>query len=344
MKITPSLHITTQEVQTPDLLQQALRVHDEPYRYFDDWQVHAMLCARPLDYLDHLLEQLQGIANGHYALELPHKMVFDDPGASSDFRVMPCVIRQPERIRKTVKLVGTNGEGMIVPDQITVGKAFALHASENYIEAGFAGCLLSSARTGACAATGTRLLANSRSKIHLIGAGRVGYYAAFFIATLGGVEQIQINDRDSERASAVAQLLQQQFPAIDISTCSCDEPVTADVLVLATDSEETIYRGDNSLPNLIISVGADTDWQHELSAELLDRTEIFVDTDDSLNYGDLRQWQADGLMNNRKTSDLMSILQQPPQRQGSALFISTGSALFDNLTIDYLLHNEVHLT
>lgn len=330
------------KAQEESLLQQVLRIHDEPYRYFDDWQIHRRLTARPMQYLDYLLVQLESLASGESTMDLPHKLVFDDADAFSDFRVMPCVVRHPERIRKTVKLVGTNNHQQQVPDQITVGKAFALDEKENFVSAGFAGCLLSSARTGACVATAVRLLADSAERISIVGAGRVGYYAALYIAALGRTSEITLCDNVESRAQNTAQLLQQMYPALKVSTASVPQP-QAEVVVLATDSHEAFY-GDNHKPaDLVISVGADTHWQHELSEQLLGQVSICVDTLDSFNCGDLRQWHANDSIVQDNVTDLLSLLRERPAVVKPALFISTGSALFDNLTIDYLLQHEAEL-
>lgn len=325
------------------LLQQVLRIHDEPYRYFDDWQIHQSLTAKPEQYLDHLLVQLKSLASGESSLELPHKLVFDDADVFSDFRVMPCVVRHPERVRKTVKLVGTNTHQQQVPDQITVGKAFALDEKENFVSAGFAGCLLSSARTGACVATAVRLLANTAERIAIIGAGRVGYYAGLYIAALGKAKEITINDSVESRAENAAQLLQQMYPELNVSASSVED-AQADVVVLATDSHKAIYGHDHKPAELVVSVGADTHWQHELSEQLLDQVSIYVDTLDSFNCGDLKQWHADGRITQNKVIDLLSLLREKQAIKAPGLFISTGSALFDNLTIDYLLQNEAEIT
>jgi len=324
------------------LLQQVLRVHDEPYRYFDDWEVHSMLTAKPVQYLDHLLSLLKSLASGESSLQLPHKLVFDDEDKFSDFRVMPCVINHPERVRKTVKLVGTNGPQQQVPDQITVGKAFALDEKENFVSAGFAGCLLSSARTGACVATAVRLLAKSAERIAIVGAGRVGYYAALYIAALGEAKEISVCDSIKSRAESTVQLLQQMYPALSVTVSSMDD-YQADVVVLATDSHEAIYGNDHEPADFVVSVGADTHWQHEVSEQLHDQVSICVDTLDSFNCGDLRQWHANDRIVQDNVIDLLTLLRERPEVQRPALFISTGSALFDNLTIDYLLQHEKEL-
>jgi ornithine cyclodeaminase/alanine dehydrogenase-like protein (mu-crystallin family) len=328
--------------QKESLLHQVLRIHEEPYRYFDDWQVHHMLTAKPTQYLDHLLAQLDSLAKGESSLELPNKLVFDDADAFSDFRVMPCVVRHPTGARKTVKLVGTNNLQQQVPDQITVGKAFALDEKENFVSAGFAGCLLSSARTGACVATAVRLLADSAERIAIVGAGRVGYYSAMYIAALGKAKAITLYDKVSERAENTVNLLRQMYPALDISV-SAVEDSAADVVVLATDSHEAIYGNGHKPADLVISVGADTHWQHELSEQLLDQVAICVDTMDTFNCGDLRQWRADSRVATDNVTDLLTLLRDQPNIQKPAIFVSTGSALFDNLTIDYLLRHEEEL-
>lgn len=325
------------------LLQQVLRIHDEPYRYFDDLQIHHMLTSSPQHYLDHLLELLHSLASGESSLELPNKLVFDDADAFSDFRVMPCVIRHPQRVRKTVKLVGTNNHQQQVPDQITVGKAFALDEKENFVSAGFAGCLLSSARTGACAAIAAGLLADHAEHVSIVGAGRVGYYAAFYIAARGRLKKISICDSIEDRARDTAQLLRQTCPELVI-TASPQQEQQADVVVLATDSHQAVYGHEPVSADLIVSVGADTHWQHEVSEQLLDRVSVCVDTLDSFNCGDLKQWNAENRIDKDRVTDLLSLLREKPDIQKPALFISTGSALFDNLTIDYLLQNEDRLT
>lgn len=328
--------------QKESLLHQVLRIHDEPYRYFDDWQVHSMLTANPTQYLDHLLAKLESLANGESSLELPNKLVFDDADAFSDFRVMPCVVRHPAGARKTVKLVGTNNLQQQVPDQITVGKAFVLDEKENFVSAGFAGCLLSSARTGACVATAVRLLADSAERIAIVGAGRVGYYSALYIAALGNAKTITLCDKVTERAENSARLLQQMYPALRINVASVEES-QAEVVVLATDSHEAIYGNGHKPADLVVSVGADTHWQHELSEQLLGQVAICVDTMDTFNCGDLRQWRVDNRIATDNVTDLLTLLRDKPNLQKPAVFVSTGSALFDNLTIDYLLQHEDEL-
>lgn len=319
-------------------LESLFRLNPEPYTFFDDRRVHRALTTDPRAYLDALLEAIESIAFGKASLELPPKQVFVDPGQRSDFRVMPCVVRFPGRTRKTVKIIGTNWPRTVVPGEISVGKAFSLHPTENFIEAGFAGCLLSSARTGACVATGLRLLAPDSRHIAIVGSGRVGYYAGLFAASLGEAERISFADIVEERALLAAQSLRSRFSGLETDTFHPGElPSTSDALVLATDSEQPIFDASGYRPRLVVSVGADTDWQSEISPEVLSHYALSVDTQDSPNYGDLAAFRSHGHLDIDKLPDLFELARDDSRRQSPALFVSTGSALFDNLTIDYLM-------
>jgi len=166
------------------LFRDIFRLNEEPFDYFDDRRVHELLTAEPAQYLAYARNELTNIANGTSQLEMPPKQIFHDKHIDGDFRVMPCVIHCNGSSRKTVKLIGTNISQKLIPNQITVGKAFAIHPSENYISHIFEGCLLSSARTGICAALAIDTLATSDAHdLTIIGAGRVGFYAALYAAT-----------------------------------------------------------------------------------------------------------------------------------------------------------------
>ncbi len=333
---------TTEPTITDDLLQGVLRLTPEPYEYFSEARIHHLLTTDPLKYYNSVKNELTEIAEGRLQLELPAKQVFSDPGAGSDFRVMPCIIRGPELVRKTVKMVGTNTLQKIIPGQITVGKAFALHPSENFVSHIFEACLLSSARTGICSTIAIDLLATTRKKITIFGAGRVGYYAAFYAASLGGVSEVSIIDPDKDRAVKGAELLNSQFPSTRFCATERDKATSSDILILATTSTTPICSPPLLGADLIISLGADTDYQTELSSKWAGLADIFVDTKDCLRFGDLRMWKEKGLLpSDQKIPELLDLLREDPKPADitgkQKLFVSTGSALFDNLTIGYLL-------
>lgn len=62
--------------------------------------------------------------------------------------------------------------------------------------------------------------------------------------------------------------------------------------------------------------------------------------------GDLRQWKMDKLISDEQLTDLISLLKSgtPPSRNATRIFIATGTALFDNITIGHLPHtHENHI-
>ncbi|MDD5285342.1 MAG: hypothetical protein PHD54_05745 [Desulfuromonadaceae bacterium] len=330
--------VTTSSPIAEELLQSLLRLHHEPYEYFDDRAVLDALTRDPSGYLEAVFASLSLLASGTANLELPPKMLFSDPGERSDFRVMPCVVRFPEHVRKTVKIIGTNWPRQVVPGEISVGKAFALHAQENYIEAGFAGCVLSSARTGLCAALAQRLLMPGARSLAVVGAGRVGYFSALYLAAQGNLERVWFHDIDEVRASLAAEAIARGCPGVATGICSHAASTGADLLVIASDSEQPLFSALDRRPPLVISLGADTDWQSEVAPSALEHYTLFVDSFDTLRYGDLARFKRAGLLEGRKVSDLLSLLTESRVTPITpALFISTGSALFDNLTIDYML-------
>jgi ornithine cyclodeaminase/alanine dehydrogenase-like protein (mu-crystallin family) len=332
----------TKPMTTDDLLQKVLRVSPEPYEYFNEKRIHDLLTDQPLEYYRFVKDELTGIAKGRSELELPAKQVFSDPSDGSDFRVMPCVIRTANKTTKTIKIVGTNTHQDIIPDQITVGKAFAVHPTENFVSHIFEACLLSSARTGICSTIAIDLLARARNKVTIYGAGRVGYYAAFYAAALGGVSEVTIIDIDHARAEQSAALLNAQIPSVRFLTATKEETTNTDVLILATTSTTPICSPPGLGANLIVSLGADTDYQAELSPQWASLADIFIDTKDCLRFGDIQTWKKKGVLpSDKKILGLLDLLGEgdatscPDKKQ--RVFVSTGSALFDNLTIGYLL-------
>ena len=319
-----------------------LRVNKEPYQYITESDIHAALIEKPAHYLGHLRSCLEAISAGTAKMDLPAKQIFSDTGSDGDFRVMPCVINYPDRTVKTVKLVGTNTLQQVIADQITVGKAFMIDSDENFISHIFEGCLLSSARTGACAALAAERLGNDSRRLVIIGAGRVGYYSALYISTLLPINEIIIHDLDEQRAQQCAQQLDLQLPNCTISASHNMPEEACDILVLATTSRTPLYKKTSVASRLVISLGADTDCQHEVDEYWSTRADVYVDTMDSQRYGDLRQWIADSLVNAEDLTDLFTVIRNGVNSESDKprLFISTGTALFDNMTMDYLVNGR----
>lgn len=315
-----------------------------PCRHWDEATVHRRLCADPAGYLAFAADYLADLTSGRAQLQMPAKQVLDDPDGG-DFRLMPCVLRGPRGTLKTVKIIGTNRRQTVLPGQITVGELLVLDAAEQFVRERFDACLLSSARTGLVAALALARLAPRARRIAVIGAGRVGFYTALYCAARGTLEHIDIDiaDRDPARAQAVAVALARQglpcrpVPAAD---AGCD------AWLLATTSEAPFCEPPPAAPAVVVSLGADAAGQRELTDAWAGRARLWVDSADAVNYGDLLAWRRRGLIDDAPPPDLLALLADPPASAVVAeqrLFISTGCALYDNLTAAYLLAGEDRL-
>lgn len=307
----------------------SLRLGAEPCTYVADSAVHRMLTRDPAGYVNHLEVSLDQVAAGRWKIEMPPKTIFEDESGGGDFRVMPCVVDA----LKTVKVIGTNRRRWTV-GQITVGKLLVLDEIENFVTHIFDACLLSSARTAAVAALAMRRLQPWRERVAIVGAGRIGYYAALYAAADGEAIEILVCDRVPGRAAATADDLRRVLGQVKVSSCDYDKIDRTDVLVLATDSTEPVYHPRDFAADLVISVGADTDAQSELD-ELCSQLQVFVDHPHSARCGDLQRWLRAGNLHAREVQSLLEGVTVDTGRP--KVFISTGSALFDNMTVAYYL-------
>ena len=185
-----------------------------PCRHWDEATVHRRLTADPAGYLAFARDCLADLAAGRAHVQMPPKLVLDDPlddlgddRGGGDFRLMPCVRRGPRGVLKTVKIIGTNRAQRLLPGQITVGELLVLDAAEQCVIDRFEACLLSSARTGLVAALALAALAPQARRIAIVGAGRVGYYAAIYCAAALPLTRIELVDTDAARAEDTAQAL-----------------------------------------------------------------------------------------------------------------------------------------
>ena len=317
----------------------ALWPHAAPCRHWDEAEIHRRLCADPAGYLAFAADCLADLASGRAQLQMPAKQVLDDPDGG-DFRLMPCVVRGPRGTLKTVKIVGTNRRQTLLPGQITVGELLVLDPAEQFVRERLDACLLSSARTGLVAALALGRLAPQARQVAVIGAGRVGFYTALYCAALASVERIDIADRDPARAFDVAEALAHHgLPcrAVQAADPACD------AWLLATTSAEPFCEPPPAAPRVVVSLGADAAGQRELADAWAGQATLWVDSADAVNYGDLLAWRRQGLIDAAPPPDLRALLADPPAPAATGerrLFISTGCALYDNLTAAYLLAGE----
>ncbi len=307
-----------------------------PCRHWDEAEIHRRLCADPAGYLAFAADYLADLTSGRAQLQMPAKQVLDDPDGG-DFRLMPCVVRGPRGTLKSVKIIGTNRRQTLLPGQITVGELLVLDAEEQFVRERFDACLLSSARTGLVAALALGRLAPQARRVAVIGAGRVGFYTVLYCAALATVERIDIADRDYARALDVAKTLARhglRCRAVKSADPGCD------AWLLATTSAEPFCKPPPAAPAVVVSLGADAAGQRELANAWAGRATLWVDSADAVNYGDLLTWRRQGLIDDTPPPDLLALLDHPsaPAAPGEQrLFISTGCALYDNMTAAYLL-------
>jgi len=280
---------------------------------------------------------MQRIATGELTIDLPAKQVFTDD-SGGDFRVMPCVVRGVETTSKTVKIVGTNTVGKVVPDQITVGRAFQLDPAENFISASFDACVLSSARTGAVAALAINRLLDRPNSMTLLGAGRVASFAAAYVCECCSIRQLTIADPVTQRRDALVHHLRKVYPHVDVHAAALLKDDISDVMVMATTARALLLPADRTSADLVVSLGADSNQQSELGDEWPVIASIFIDGPDCLFMGDAHGWIERGLVVPEDIPNLVDI-HRPDFNcpAGRKVFVSTGSALLDNLTIQFLI-------
>lgn len=340
MKRKPVTRSRTRRAARGSAPRGVLRVSREPFRYYTEAQVHASLTRRPERYVAFMKRSLRAVADGQASLTLPPKQVFEDPATGGDFRVMPCEIRGKGHVTKTVKLIGTNTVQRAVPDQITVGKLLVLDPVENFVSAVAEACLLSSARTGACSALAVDALAQRHEEMVVIGAGRVGFYAGLYGVAAAGVKRLVFCDLDARRARDAARGVAARFPSARCEARALESISSADVVVLATTSRTPLASPPGWGASLVVSLGADTDTQSELDPAWAHSADLYCDTLDTLRFGDLRAWVESGLTDPAGVTDLLRVYRSPPPASDRPrVFVSTGSALFDNLTARYLLED-----
>lgn len=320
-----------------------LRPHAAPCRHWDEATVHRRLTADPAGYLAFARGYLADLAAGRARVQMPPKLVLEDPlddalddRGGGDFRLMPCVLRGPRGVLKTVKIIGTNRAQRRLPGQITVGELLVLDAAEQCVTERFEACLLSSARTGLVAALALAALAPDAGRIAIVGAGRVGYYTAIYCAAALPLTRIDVVDTDPARAAETAQALRDAgLPCEAMARADPD----ADAWLLATTSAHAFCAPPPQAPPVVLSLGADAAGQRELTDAWAGRAALWVDSADAVNYGDLRAWRERGLIDHAAPPDLPALLARLPATPHDRwrLFISTGCALYDNLTAAYLL-------
>lgn len=323
-------------------LEKLLRLQKEPCIFVNDIEEHHLLMEHREDYFKHFEEGFRFWAANPDKVMITPKQIYTSPEIKGDFRVMPCQIHVDEGSINTVKLVGTDEEERVVKDKISVGKAFIFHPTDNYIMGIFDACILSSIRTGACAALGFKYLGGNAKRVGIIGCGRVGYYSAEFISMFPSVETLVCYDTNPLNLECFKEL-------VSVRGIKCEYPMTidevkrsSDALVLSTYSPVSLISGADLKSNniqFISSSGADADNLSELDPTVSEViSKVYVDTEHSLKVADLKRWKAQGLIRTEDVIELKEIIggRHKPDMTKIRLFVTTGFAFLDCLTLDYM--------
>ena len=273
-------------------------------KYITDSEVAEGLLKNGTEYLDYLKQRILEIADGQSVWIKP-KVIYDDPihPDSGDIRSMTCFTDRA----KIMKIISTNP----IREKhwsVSVGVTVLLDYQENHPIAIFDAPAMSGIRTAAMALIGSQFSGYDLDDVYLIGTGRVGQYTLNLLDQLNPSSNIKTYDKSD----------------------TIENPrFESEVIITATDSREAFLTSENCTASLVVSVGADTDFNHELSTEFLQsRNNIYVDCPDAKHVGDLSR-----LENSDVKGDIFDLF----RNKNADTLVSVGSPLMDALTVEYLM-------
>jgi ornithine cyclodeaminase/alanine dehydrogenase-like protein (mu-crystallin family) len=317
-----------------------LRLAEEPCRTFDELTVHRALCGNAPAFMDLLNRFYLAWGRDAVRVDQPTKQVFQHPWLRGDWRVMPCEIEGFAPLGswpiKGVKVIGTNEESRVVPDKICVGKALLLHPTDNFVQAMFDVCALSSFRTAALAVVACRHAYRRPDRVGIIGAGRIGYYTAMLLREWMGVGRVSVFDPCADNLDRFAALIDGTMEVEPASVSSMQ--ATCDALFLATTSGTPILRGAiTPSVRFIAGVGADADNLSELDADVRTGRRLISESKQNMAFGDMARWHAAGRLSDGDIIELRHLVANPPATMEPTLFVSTGTAVQDVLACRFIL-------
>ena len=280
--------------------------------YYDDAGVERILFRDIGGYYRHLRMRLQAILHqidGAWSITQP-KLVYDDPvHQNGDIRSMTCFT---DRV-KVVKIISTNPHRVQNPS-VSVGATMLLDYNENFPVCIYDAPTMSGVRTAAMAALAVdfNFQHSYPDRILIVGRGRVGKFTDRLIREIWPSIPLDVwDERDGGRTNG--------FNGYD-------------VVITATNSQTPFIYDQNCDAELLVSVGADTHFNRELSGSfVINRRNIYVDTESAKEVGDLRELA----ISNHVRGNLFFMM----EKKDADLFISVGHPLMDALTVEYLYAN-----
>lgn len=196
---------------------------------------------------------------------------------------------------------------------------------------------LTAMRTGAIAAVAARALVRTKTPtLALIGAGPVAASSLAALAHVLDVSALRVWSRSTERAEALAA----QADGFPSQVCNTVVAATAgaDVVITCTPAREPLVsRQDLPAHAVVLAMGSDSPGKRELSADVLERADIYVDvTSDAVAVGECAYLDVAG---QQRLTPLGSLLagQVALGEGGLTVFDSVGSAAVDAAATALLL-------
>ena len=323
-----------------------LRLNDEPCVYYNETQVHRTLISHINNFMDILERVYYEWSNYADMIFLPNKQVFTVKSLKGDLRIMSCIVNNgKEELIKVVKVIGTNEEERVVKDKISVGKALLIHPTDNFVEAIFDVCSLSSFKAAAMSVLAFKHLTNfGDHTIGIIGCGRIGFYMSCILYHWLGVRKIMVMDTNKSHIKGFKEVLRSLIHGQIKEETLNGLCTSCSALFLATDSKSPIISADNAKRiHFIASVGADADNLSEVDSSLIKGRQLITDSRDNIHFGDLKRWKSAGLITKDKLIELQEIMNHKKDTNKAKLFISTGIAVPDAIVCHFLyehLKNE----
>ncbi|MEM0026418.1 MAG: alanine dehydrogenase [Ignisphaera sp.] len=212
------------------------------------------------------------------------------------------------------------------------------------------GTVITRYRTGAAAAVATKYLWGAKeAHVGLVGAGSVAAYSVEALRHVIKIRFIAIYDIDHEKATRLAQNIQNRYGIESRAVESPYEVVKeAEVIVTATPSRSPIIKNEWIGEDVHINaMGADAPGKEELDPLILKRAKIVVDDyDQAIHSGEINVPISSGLL---KPSDIYAELGEivaglKKGRESDkeiTVFTSTGLAVQDAITAWYIYNEAI---
>ena len=313
-----------------------LRFAEEPMLHISEIDCHGILMDHCAEFMENLSGFYKKWASDRAAVNLPVKQVFVSEDVAGDFRIMPCII--PSNQVKFVKIIGTNEEERVIKDKICVGKAMLIDHHDNYVYAIFDVCSLSSFRTAAISCLALKSSHVDPISVGVIGAGRIGFYTAFILYTWMGLRKFYVADKSDENLSRFNKLREIYIPEAIVEQTSVDNLCAHSSAVFLTTTSDLPLCNAKNCANVpfVSSVGADADNLSEIDESMLASHSIITDSLQSMYLGDMKKWQAAGLIRQSDVVELTDMIAGSATVKNNMLFISTGVAVQDAIVSKFI--------